>query len=170
MLLNVPCVGMRFGLSLTEWSTSAPSGTDSQHLGNGVRNHPLPAAEAFFSTAGPDTQTRQGFHRARLTFRVADSLLCVCFVTRAQFSLPAERVVCQAGVGASSAVRRRSGLLDAHLRTVTVGLGLGDWLLLLGALVLFFGVVPSGPRCRNGVPPAGQGWNLTFRGFSFQDN
>lgn len=83
-------------------------------------------------------------HRTRLTFRVADSLLRVCLVTRAQFSLPAERIGCQAGVGASSAVRRRSGLLDAHLRTVTVGLGLGDWLLLLGALVLFFGVVPSG--------------------------
>lgn len=82
---------------------------------------------------------------ARLTCRVADSLLRLRFVTRAQFSLPAERVDCQAGVGASSAVRRSSGLLDAHLRTVTGGLGVGDWLLLLlGALVLFFGVVLAG--------------------------
>lgn len=76
---------------------------------------------------------------------MADSLLGVCLVPGAQLSLPAERVWCQAGLGASSAVHRRSGLLDAHLRTVTDGRGPGDWLLLLlGASVLFFGVVPSG--------------------------
>lgn len=101
---------------------------------------------------GPDTELRP-VREAGLTCRIADSLLRLRLPPRAQFSFPTERVVAQSGDGALSAVCRRSGLLDAHLRTVT-GAASGVGFFFCGVIFLLRCV--SLALADYGLPPAGQ--------------
>lgn len=107
-------------------------------------------------TPGPDTELGP-VRGARLTCRVADSLLRLRLPPRAQFSFPTERVVAQPGVGALSAVCRRSGLLDAHLRTVT---GAASRIGFFFCGVIFLLRCVSLALADYGLPPAGQECHL----------